>query len=188
MLRGSITALITPFSDGAVDEKAFAAFVDWQIAEGSHGLVPMGTTGENPTVSHEEHRRIIEICVKTANRRVPVIAGCGSNSTAEALSLIRFAEEIGADAILSVVPYYNKPTQEGMFQHFSAVAEATRLPILIYSVPGRTVVDVSVETLARLREERGLSKMVLLKKGSRLSVQPVTEQEWDIIERIGETG
>jgi len=152
MLRGSITALITPFSDGAVDEKAFAAFVDWQIAEGSHGLVPMGTTGENPTVSHEEHRRIIEICVKTANKRVPVIAGCGSNSTAEALSLIRFAEEIGADAILSVVPYYNKPTQEGMFQHFSAVAEATRLPILIYSVPGRTVVDVSVETLARLRE------------------------------------
>jgi 4-hydroxy-tetrahydrodipicolinate synthase len=152
MLRGSITALITPFSDGAVDEKAFAAFVDWQIAEGSHGLVPMGTTGENPTVSHEEHRRIIEICVKTASKRVPVIAGCGSNSTAEALSLIRFAEEIGADAILSVVPYYNKPTQEGLFQHFSAVAEATRLPILIYSVPGRTVVDVSVETLARLRE------------------------------------
>ena len=152
MFRGSITALITPFADGAVDEKAFSAFVDWQIKGGSHGLVPMGTTGESPTVSHEEHRRIIEICVKTANRRVPVIAGCGSNSTAEALSLIRFAEEIGADAILSVVPYYNKPTQEGMFQHFSAVAEATRLPILIYSVPGRTVVDVSVETLARLRE------------------------------------
>jgi len=152
MLRGSITALITPFADGAVDEKAFSAFIDWQIAEGSHGLVPMGTTGENPTVSHEEHHRILEICVKTANKRVPVIAGCGSNSTAEAVSLIRFAESIGADAILSVVPYYNKPTQEGLFQHFSAVAEATRLPIIIYSVPGRTVVDVSVDTLARLRE------------------------------------
>jgi 4-hydroxy-tetrahydrodipicolinate synthase len=152
MLRGSITALITPFADGAVDEKAFSAFIDWQIAEGSHGLVPMGTTGENPTVSHEEHHRILEICVKTANKRVPVIAGCGSNSTAEAVSLIRFAESIGADAILSVVPYYNKPTQEGMFQHFSAVAEATRLPIIVYSVPGRTVVDVSVDTLARLRE------------------------------------
>jgi 4-hydroxy-tetrahydrodipicolinate synthase len=152
MLRGSITALITPFADGAVDEKAFSAFIDWQIAEGSHGVVPMGTTGENPTVSHEEHRRIIEICVKTTSRRVPVIAGCGSNSTVEAISLTRFAEEIGADAILSVVPYYNKPTQEGMFRHFSAVAEITRLPILIYSVPGRTVVDISVETLARLRE------------------------------------
>jgi 4-hydroxy-tetrahydrodipicolinate synthase len=152
MLRGSITALITPFADGAVDEKAFSAFIDWQIAEGSHGLVPMGTTGENPTVSHAEHRRILEICVKTANKRVPDIAGCGSNSTAEAVSLIRFAESIGADAILSVVPYYNKPTQEGMFQHFSAVAEATRLPIIVYSVPGRTVVDVAVETLARLRE------------------------------------
>jgi 4-hydroxy-tetrahydrodipicolinate synthase len=152
MLRGSITALITPFADGAVDEKAYSAFIDWQISEGSHGLVPMGTTGENPTVSHEEHRRILEICVKTANKRVPVIAGCGSNSTAEAVSLIRFAESIGADAILSVVPYYNKPTQEGMFQHFSAVAEATRLPIIVYSVPGRTVVDVSVDTLARLRE------------------------------------
>ena len=122
MLRGSITALITPFADGAVDEKAFSAFIDWQISEGTHALVPMGTTGENPSVSHEEHHRIIEICVKTANKRVPVIAGCGSNSTAEAVSLTRFAEEVGSDAILSVVPYYNKPTQEGMFQHFAAVA------------------------------------------------------------------
>ena len=152
MLRGSITALITPFADGAVDEKAFAAFVDWQIAEGSNGLVPMGTTGENPTVSHDEHRRVIEICVETAHGRVPVIAGCGSNSTSEAVSLTRFAEDIGADAVLSVIPYYNKPTQEGIFQHFSAVAGATRLPILVYSVPGRTVVDISVDTLVRLRE------------------------------------
>jgi 4-hydroxy-tetrahydrodipicolinate synthase len=152
MLRGSITALITPFSNGAVDEKAFAAFVDWQIKEGSHGLVPMGTTGESPTVTHEEHRRVIEIAVDVADRRVPVVAGAGSNSTDEAVSLTRFAEDIGADFVLSVVPYYNKPTQEGLFQHFSAVAQATSLPVLLYSVPGRTVVDVSVDTIARLHE------------------------------------
>src|SRR5690606_37566280 len=121
MLRGSITALITPFANGAVDEKALSAFVDWQIREGSHGLVPVGTTGECPTLSHEEHRRVIEITVDVAERRVPVIAGAGSNSTAEAVSLARFAEDVGADAVLTVVPYYNKPTQEGIFQHFAAV-------------------------------------------------------------------
>jgi 4-hydroxy-tetrahydrodipicolinate synthase len=152
MLRGSITALITPFADGALDEKAFSALIDWQIAEGTHGLVPVGTTGEVPTVTHEEHRRVIEVCVKTANHRVPVIAGAGANSTAEAVALTRYAETIGADAVLSVVPYYNKPTQEGMFRHFSAVAEATSLPIVLYSVPGRTVVDLTVETIVRLRE------------------------------------
>lgn len=152
MLRGSIPALLTPFANGAVDEKAFAAFVDWQIKEGSHGVAPMGTTGESPTATHEEHRRVIEICVEVADRRVPVVAGAGSNSTAEAVSLTRFAEEIGADAVLSVVPYYNKPTQEGLFQHFSAVARATALPIIFYAVPGRTVVDISVDTMARLRE------------------------------------
>src|SRR5690349_7063097 len=152
MLRGSLTALITPFSNGAVDEKAFSAFVDWQIKEGTHGLVPVGTTGESPTVTHEEHRRIIEIAVDVADRRVPVVAGAGSNSTDEAVSLTRFAEDIGADAVLSVVPYYNKPTQEGLFQHFSAVAQATSLPVILYAVPGRTVVDISVDTMARLRE------------------------------------
>lgn len=152
MFRGSITALVTPFADGAVDEKAFSSFVEWQIKEGSHGLVPMGTTGESPTVSHEEHRRVIEICVDVADRRVPVIAGAGSNSTDEAISLTKFAEDIGADAVLSVVPYYNKPTQEGLFQHFSAIARSTALPIILYSVPGRTVVDLSVDTIARLRD------------------------------------
>jgi len=152
MLRGSITALITPFADGAVDEKAFAHFVDWQIEQGTHGLVPVGTTGESPAVSHEEHRRIIEITVEVANKRVPVVAGAGSNSTAEAVDLARYAEQIGADAVLSVVPYYNKPNQEGLFQHFSAVARATDLPIVLYSVPGRTVVDLSVDTIARLRD------------------------------------
>jgi 4-hydroxy-tetrahydrodipicolinate synthase len=152
MLRGSITALLTPFANGALDEKAFERFVDWQINEGTHGLVPVGTTGESPTVTHEEHRRVIELCVKVANKRVPVIAGAGANSTAEAVSLSRYAEEVGADAVLSVVPYYNKPTQEGMFQHFSAVASATSLPIILYSVPGRTVVDLTVDTIVRLRE------------------------------------
>ncbi len=152
MLRGSITALITPFANGALDEKAFADLVEWQINEGTHGLVPVGTTGESPTVTHEEHRRVIQLCVEVAAGRVPVIAGAGANATAEAVSLTRFAEEVGADAVLSVVPYYNKPTQEGMFQHFSAVASATSLPILLYSVPGRTVVDLSIDTIARLRD------------------------------------
>jgi 4-hydroxy-tetrahydrodipicolinate synthase len=151
-LRGSITALITPFSSGVVDEKAFSHLVDWQINEGTHGLVPVGTTGESPTVTHEEHRRVIEICVEVASRRVPVIAGAGSNSTEEAISLARFAEDHGADAILSVVPYYNKPNQEGLFQHFSAIARSTGLPIILYSVPGRTVVDLNVDTISRLRE------------------------------------
>jgi 4-hydroxy-tetrahydrodipicolinate synthase len=152
MLRGSITALITPMLNGNVDEKAFASFVDWQIAEGTHGLVPVGTTGESPTVSHEEHRRVVEIAIEVANKRVPVIAGAGSNSTAEAVELARFAEQAGADAVLSIVPYYNKPNQEGMFQHFSAVAKAVGIPVILYSVPGRTVVDLTVDTIARLHE------------------------------------
>ena len=152
MLRGSITALITPMLNGNVDEKAFASFVDWQIAEGTHGLVPVGTTGESPTVSHEEHRRVVEIAIEVANKRVPVIAGAGSNSTAEAVSLAKFAEDAGADAVLSIVPYYNKPNQEGMFQHFSAVAKAVGIPVILYSVPGRTVVDLTIDTIARLHE------------------------------------
>ena len=152
MLRGSITALITPMRDGAVDEKAFASFVEWQIAEGSHGLVPVGTTGESPTVSHQEHHRIVEICIEVANGRVPVIAGAGSNATAEAVSLARHAEKSGADAVLSVVPYYNKPNQEGLFQHFSAVASSVGIPVILYSVPGRTTVDLTVDTILRLRD------------------------------------
>src|SRR6218665_316685 len=152
MLRGSITALITPMLEGNVEEKAFASFVAWQIAEGTHGLVPVGTTGESPTVSHEEHRRVVEICVEIANKRVPVVAGAGSNSTAEAVSLAKFAEETGADAVLSGVPYYNKPNQEGLFQHFSAVARAVGIPVILYSVPSRTTVDLTVDTIARLHE------------------------------------
>src|SRR5690554_3355234 len=152
MLRGSITALITPMRDGVVDEKAFASFVEWQIAEGSHGLVPVGTTGESPTVSHDVHNRIVDICVEVANKRVLVVAGAGSNSTSEAVSLARHAERSGADAVLSVVPYYNKPSQEGMFQHFSAVAAAVGIPVILYSVPSRTTVDLTVDTIARLHE------------------------------------
>jgi 4-hydroxy-tetrahydrodipicolinate synthase len=152
MLRGSITALITPMRNGLVDEKAFASFVDWQISQGTHGVVPVGTTGESPTVSHDEHRRVVEIAIEVANKRVPVVAGAGSNSTAEAVSLARFAEDTGADAVLSVVPYYNKPNQEGLFQHFSAVASAVGIPVILYSVPGRTIVDLSVDTIARLHE------------------------------------
>lgn len=152
MLRGSITALLTPFANGALDEKAFSDLVEWQISEGTHGLVPVGTTGESPTVTHDEHHRLIELCVEVTARRVPVIAGAGSNSTDESVSLARFAETAGADAVLSVVPYYNKPTQEGLFQHFSAVARATSLPIILYSVPGRTVTDLSIDTIARLRD------------------------------------
>ncbi|MCS6762307.1 MAG: 4-hydroxy-tetrahydrodipicolinate synthase [Candidatus Devosia symbiotica] len=152
MLRGSIPALITPMRNGIVDEKAFASFVEWQIDQGSHGLVPVGTTGESSTVSHAEHRRVVEICVEVASKRVPVVAGASSNSTAEAISLARFAEGVGADAVLSVVPYYNKPNQEGLFQHFSAITGAIGLPVILYSVPGRTIVDLTVDTIARLRD------------------------------------
>ncbi len=153
MFSGSIPALITPFRNGAIDEDAFARFVKWQIEEGSHGLVPVGTTGESPTVSHEEHRRVIELTVEVAAKRVPVIAGAGSNSTREAIQLAEFAEKAGADGILTIVPYYNKPNQEGQFEHFRAIAKATSLPVILYSVPGRTVVDLTVDTIKRLRDE-----------------------------------
>jgi 4-hydroxy-tetrahydrodipicolinate synthase len=156
MFRGSFTALITPFKNGKVDEAAYAKFVDWQIAEGTHGLVPVGTTGESPTVSHDEHRRVVELCIEVVAKRVPVIAGAGSNSTAEAIDLAKHAKKVGADAALVVCPYYNKPTQEGMYLHFKAVAEASGIPIIIYNVPARTVTDISVETLARLAKVKGI--------------------------------
>jgi len=153
MFRGSITALITPFRDGEVDESAFSRFVDWQISEGTKGLVPVGTTGESPTVSHAEHERVIEICVETANKRVPVIAGAGSNSTQEAIGFAKFAQKVGADAILSVTPYYNKPNQDGLFAHFCAIANATDLPVFLYNIPGRSIVDINIDTMVRLRKE-----------------------------------
>jgi 4-hydroxy-tetrahydrodipicolinate synthase len=156
MFKGSITALVTPFRDGAVDFEAFEAFVDWQISEGTHGLVPVGTTGESPTLSHDEHKRVVESCIRVANGRVPVIAGAGSNNTAEAIDLAQFAEKAGANALLVVTPYYNKPNQEGLYQHFKAINDAVGLPIFIYNIPGRSVIDMSVETMARLNELKNI--------------------------------
>lgn len=150
MFKGSFTALVTPFKNGKVDEAGFERLVEWQIAEGTHGLVPVGTTGEAPTLSHEEHKRVIELCVKTARKRVPVIAGAGSNSTDEAIELTEFAKKAGADAALHSTGYYNKPTQEGLFLHFKAINDAVELPIIVYNVPGRTVVDIQPATLARM--------------------------------------
>ncbi|HVV94275.1 MAG TPA: 4-hydroxy-tetrahydrodipicolinate synthase [Hyphomicrobiales bacterium] len=148
--RGSFTALVTPFKNGELDERGFRELVEWQIAEGTHGLVPMGTTGESPTVSHDEHKAVVEWCVDQAKGRVPVIAGAGSNSTREAIELARHAEEAGADGVLVVAPYYNKPGQEGLYQHFKAINDAIGIPIVMYNIPGRSVIDISVETMARL--------------------------------------
>ena len=150
--RGSFTALVTPFKDGKVDEEGVRKLVDWQIANGTHGLVPVGTTGESPTLSHDEHAKVVEICLDEAKGRVPVIAGAGSNATSEAVSLARHAEKAGADAVLVVTPYYNKPTQEGLFRHFKAVNDAIGIPIIIYNIPPRSVIDMSVATMSRLYE------------------------------------
>jgi 4-hydroxy-tetrahydrodipicolinate synthase len=150
MFRGVLPALVTPFRDGEFDEEAFIRLVERQIAGGVHGLVPVGTTGETATLSHDEHRRVVELCVKTAAGRVPVVAGCGSNSTKEAIELARHAKAIGADAGLVVTPYYNRPSQEGLFAHFAAINEAVQIPVLVYNVPSRTSVDISNEILARL--------------------------------------
>ncbi len=150
MFQGSITALITPFRDGVVDEAAFQSFVEWQITEGTHGLVPVGTTGESPTLTHQEHKRVVEMCLEVAKGKAFVIAGCGSNATDEAIMLTRHAKEAGADAGLVVTPYYNKPTQEGLFQHYKAINDAVDLPIFIYNIPGRSVVDMDVATMKRL--------------------------------------
>ncbi len=156
MFKGSIPALITPFRGGEIDEAALAGLVDWQINDGSSAIVPVGTTGESPTLDHDEHIRVVEICVEAAAGRVPIIAGAGSNSTAEAVSLAQRAEKAGADAVLVVTPYYNKPTQEGMYAHFKAVNDAIGIPILIYNIPGRSIVDMSVETMARLYELKNI--------------------------------
>ncbi len=150
MFKGSIVALITPFREGKVDAVAFKDFVDWQIKQGTHGVVPVGTTGESPTLSHEEHRLVVSLTVEVAKGRVPVIAGTGSNSTEEAIALTRHAKEAGADAALIVTPYYNKPSQEGLYQHYKAIHDAVDLPIIIYNIPGRSVIDMSVATMARL--------------------------------------
>ncbi len=149
MFKGSFTALITPFIQDQVDEDAFSKLVEWQIAEGTDGLVPVGTTGESPTLSMEEHKRVIALCIEVARKRVPIIAGAGSNSTEEAIELTQFAKSAGADATLHVMPYYNKPTQEGLYLHIQAINDAVDLPIILYNVPARTVTDMSVATMAR---------------------------------------
>ena len=151
MLSGSITALVTPFNkDGAFDEDSFVKHINWQILSGTNGFVPVGTTGESPTLSHDEHKNVIETCVKAVNKKVPVIAGAGSNNTSEAIDFIQHASAVGADAALVVTPYYNKPTQEGMYQHFKKLNDVSSIPIVIYNIPGRCVIDMSVETMVRL--------------------------------------
>jgi 4-hydroxy-tetrahydrodipicolinate synthase len=149
MFKGSFTALITPFRNGGLDEEAFRRIVEWQISEGTHGLVPAGTTGESPTLNYDEHKRVIELAVATAKGRVPVIAGTGSNATDEAIELTEYAAKVGADAVLIVTPYYNKPTQEGLYQHYKAINDAVDIPIVIYNIPARSVVDMTVETMTR---------------------------------------
>src|SRR3984893_9176173 len=155
--RGSFTALVTPFKNGSVDEKAFRDLIDWQIAEGTNGLVPVGTTGESPTLSHDEHKDVVEWCVDQAHGRVPVVAGAGSNSTKEAIDLARHAEKAGADGVLVVTPYYNKPTQEGLYQHYKAINDAIGISILIYNIPARSVIDMSVDTMKRLYELKNVA-------------------------------
>jgi 4-hydroxy-tetrahydrodipicolinate synthase len=155
--RGSFTALVTPFKGDAVDQGAFRDLVEWQIGEGTNGLVPVGTTGESPTLSHDEHKQVVEWCIDQAKGRVPVIAGAGSNSTREAIELARHAEQAGADAVLVVTPYYNKPTQEGLYQHFKAINDAIGIPIIIYNIPARSVIDMSVDTMKRLYELKNIA-------------------------------
>ncbi|ALE04008.1 4-hydroxy-tetrahydrodipicolinate synthase [Bartonella ancashensis] len=151
MLRGALTALITPFrEDCSIDEKAFCDFVEWQVKQGINGVVPVGTTGESPTLNHEEHKRVVELCVEQVARRVAVVAGAGSNSTDEAVELAQHAEKSGADAVLVVTPYYNKPNQRGIYAHFATIAKAVSIPIVIYNIPGRSVVDMTVETMGEL--------------------------------------
>lgn len=171
MFQGAYTALITPFKKGRIDEAAFTKLVDWQIREGIHGLVPAGTTGEAPTLSFEEHEKIISLCVKAAKGRVKVIAGTGANATEEAVQLTRHAQKAGADGALIVAPYYNKPTQEGMYQHFRAIHDATKIPIMLYNVPGRTVVDMSDALTARLAE---LPRIIGIKDATGNLERPLT--------------
>ena len=157
MFKGSNVALITPFKDNVLDEKNYIKLINFHIENGTNGLVPAGTTGESPTLSHEEHQKVIEICIKESGGKLPVIAGTGSNSTEEAVSLTKHAENAGADGALVVTPYYNKPTQEGLYQHYKAINDNTSLPIIIYNIPGRCVIDMSVDTMARLFELKNIA-------------------------------
>lgn len=172
MFKGSYTALITPFKNDKIDEDAFRRIVEWQINEGTHGLVPVGTTGESPTLDYGEHKRVIDLTVEVAKKRVPVIAGTGSNSTSEAIELSRYAEKAGADGLLIVTPYYNKPTQEGLYQHYKAINDAVGIPIIIYNIPGRSIVDMSVATMARCAELKNIAGV----KDATANLARVTQQ------------
>lgn len=188
MFKGSLVALITPFKNGEFDEQAYRKLVDWQINQGTHGLVPMGTTGESPTLSHAEHKRVVELCIEVTAGRVPVIAGAGSNSTAEAIEFTAHAQAAGADAALLVTPYYNKPTQEGLFQHFKAINDAVEIPLIIYNIPPRSVIDMSVETMARCA---ALSNVIGVKDATQDLVRPMKTREAisaDFAQLSGEDG
>jgi len=188
MFKGSITALITPFRNGQVDDHAFQKLVDWQIRQGTDGLVPCGTTGESPTLSHEEHDRVVALCVEAAAGRVPVIAGAGSNSTAEAIRLTKAAEKAGADAVLVATPYYNKPTQDGLYAHYAAIHDASGIPVFIYNIPGRSVVDMTPATMGRLAQ---LPRIVGVKDATG-KIERCTQQRLacgpDFIQLSGEDG
>ncbi|HEX2525761.1 MAG TPA: 4-hydroxy-tetrahydrodipicolinate synthase [Geminicoccus sp.] len=174
MFRGSIVALVTPFRDGAIDEKALGDLIEWHIAEGTDGFVPVGTTGESPTLSHAEHERVVEQCIRVVAGRRPVIAGAGSNSTREAINLAQHAEKAGADAALVVTPYYNKPTQAGLYAHYKAIHDATGIPIIIYNIPGRSIVDMTPETMGRLAQ---LPRIIGVKDASNDIVRPLLTTE-----------
>ncbi len=163
MFTGSIVAIVTPFKEGRFDEKAFSDLIEWHIAEGTNAIVPCGTTGESATLEYDEHYRVIQLCIEVVNRRVPVIAGTGANSTAETIMMTKKAEELGADGALLVAPYYNKPTQEGIYRHYKAVAEAVGIPLVLYNVPGRTASNILPETVARLAE---IENIVAIKEAS----------------------
>jgi 4-hydroxy-tetrahydrodipicolinate synthase len=180
--RGSFTALVTPFKNGAVDENAFRSLVDWQVAEGTRGLVPVGTTGESPTLSHEEHKLVVEWCVDQAKGRVPVVAGAGSNSTREAVELSQHAEQAGANAVLVVTPYYNKPTQEGLYQHYKAISDSIGIPIIIYNIPSRCVIDMSVDTMKRLFALRNIAGV----KDATASMVRVSQQRAELGEEFNQ--
>ena len=173
MFKGSIVALITPFKDSNLDEESFVSIIHYHLKNGTNGLVPGGTTGESPTISHDEHRKIIEICVKESSGKIPVIAGTGSNSTDEAVALTKFSEKTGVDAALVVTPYYNKPTQEGLYQHYKAINDNCGIPIIIYNIPPRSVVDMSVDTMARLFE----LKNIIGVKDATANLDRVTQQK-----------
>jgi 4-hydroxy-tetrahydrodipicolinate synthase len=188
MFRGSFTALVTPFKNGGLDERAFRDLVEWQLAEGTDGLVPVGTTGESPTLSHDEHHKVVDLCIEQAKGRVPVIAGAGSNSTAEAMDLARHAEKAGATAVLVVTPYYNKPTQDGLYRHYKAINDAINIPIIIYNIPGRSVIDMSVDTMAKLAKLKNIAGVKdATAKLDRVSLQRQECGE-DFIQLSGEDG